>query len=430
MTQSPPESREAALRLAEWIGVGLALFLLSGAIFPLRAMGADNVLDEAERAGLRILQLPVYLLTLALAARHSSQVFVAVVRNLPMAALLALCVASVFWSVSGSITGRRVIALLMTMLLAYVIAIRFTPRQQLLLFGGVLGLCTGLSLAAGAVMPGTAYAPGDGALRGVFLHKNVVGWTGIFTFVLGIAGIHDHARKVRRASWVLAVMGLVGVLASTSVTSLFGATVGAGLLVVVKSIMRHRGFRRMVLTLILLELAAVLLIALSLYLVPLLDALGKDSTLTGRVPLWETVDTKIAARPVLGYGYGAFWTDGNLAAWEIWSQLQWKAPHAHNGYRDLLLNFGVIGVGVFYVVIAKAVRQGIALCTRDPSGGWLWPMLAIGVTLVLNLSETTFLVQNDLLWLLCATGILSISFRHGAETVERPRHVRVAAAAA
>ncbi|MGO8572661.1 hypothetical protein ACC870_37305, partial [Rhizobium ruizarguesonis] len=38
-------------------------------------------------------------------------------------------------------------------------------------------------------------------------------------------------------------------------------------------------------------------------------------------------------------GYQAFWTVANPEATHIWLMLGWAAPHAHNGYRDILLLF-------------------------------------------------------------------------------------------
>ncbi|MGV8988312.1 MAG: hypothetical protein ACOH2H_18735 [Cypionkella sp.] len=58
------------------------------------------------------------------------------------------------------------------------------------------------------------------------------------------------------------------------------------------------------------QATVVILLSLDLLLVPLLEALCKDATLAGRVPLWAMVDMCIAERPWLGYAYQAFWMPG------------------------------------------------------------------------------------------------------------------------
>ena len=40
----------------------------------------------------------------------------------------------------------------------------------------------------------------------------------------------------------------------------------------------------------------------------LLPAVGKDPTLSERTVIWAAVWTTITKQPILGYGYGAFWT--------------------------------------------------------------------------------------------------------------------------
>src|SRR5262249_38003099 len=73
---------------------------------------------------------------------------------------------------------------------------------------------------------------------------------------------------------------------------------------------------------------------------PLLLALDKDSTLTGRTDIWTLVVDAIAERPWLGYGYGVFWQPENPRAQLIWYVLDWQFTHAHNGWLETLLQLG------------------------------------------------------------------------------------------
>ena len=130
-------------RRLEWCGVAIALFLLSGAVFPLLLMAQTGELSESERALLRLLQLPVIAITVILLGRHLGGLLLAIRRSLPMFLMALLAFTSVFWSIAPSITLRRAIALLAAMLLAYLLAIRFTPRQLLVLLSSVLGFAWG-----------------------------------------------------------------------------------------------------------------------------------------------------------------------------------------------------------------------------------------------------------------------------------------------
>jgi exopolysaccharide production protein ExoQ len=155
-----------------------------------------------------------------------------------------------------------------------------------------------------------------------------------------------------------------------------------------------------------------------------LEALGKDATLTGRVPLWELVDTKISHHLLLGFGYQAFWTDGNPQAWAIWSKIQWMAPHAHNGYRDILLSFGLSGMALFVLVVVPAIRRGASLQCRAPDDGWLWLNVLMIMVMVMNLTESIFLLQNDTIFILFTSAIIMFSLYEPAYARKPDAHFR------
>ncbi|MBY6004236.1 O-antigen ligase family protein [Salipiger bermudensis] len=418
-----------SLRRLEWIGAGAALFVFSGAIFPLMVSGADGMLDPSERGRLRLLNLLAYAVILGLLALRPVAFIRALTRNLPMLALVALTFASTFWSISQSVTMRRAIGLLLSMALAYLLATRFTPRQQIQLIGTVLGVATGLSLLAAGAMPGKAFLPGESELRGVFIHKNVLGWIASFCVLIGIVAQSDASRRMRVGGRVLIVTGLAATLASGSATGLLSVVTAFVTVATVRTLARKRGAARLFAKMVILLASIAALSALIIGLIPLLEFLGKDATLTGRVPLWELVVPEIERRPVLGHGYGAFWSEASPAAWRIWEAEGWQAPHAHEGYLDLLLGIGVVGLALFAVVAWLAIARGVHLCSVAPDEGWAWCVAAVVGALVMNLSESTILMQNDILWVLFSTAALTISMRHAELVQPLPRHVRLAHAA-
>jgi exopolysaccharide production protein ExoQ len=65
-------------------------------------------------------------------------------------------------------------------------------------------------------------------------------------------------------------------------------------------------------------------------------------------------------RPLLGYGYGAFWLGERGPSARVWA-VTWDAVHAHNGYLDLWLQIGVIGallgISLVLVILIRTARQ-------------------------------------------------------------------------
>jgi exopolysaccharide production protein ExoQ len=79
------------------------------------------------------------------------------------------------------------------------------------------------------------------------------------------------------------------------------------------------------------------------------DLLGRDTTLTGRTEVWADVLPAWELHPLLGYGFGSFWTDARRQLYDI--------PTAHNGYLDILLELGEVGLGFYVVWLLSCARQ-------------------------------------------------------------------------
>lgn len=419
-----------ASRSRDWItqrnfeiwGAAAALFLLSGALFPLLLMGHSGSLDASQKSLLRLLSIPPYVFAIVMLVRYRTLAYLALRQNLLLAMLMVLPFVSILWSISPSITLRRSVGLLLSMAIGYVLSIRFSPRQLLVVVSGVLGFCIALSLLVIAVAPGLGLMPGDTAWRGAFTHKNVLGQIASVAVVLAGALILDPDRHLRRGGLVLLGPSLTCLVMSQSATSMFAAVIAIGAACFYTVLARTSGLARTVLVLIVIQISAAFLIILAAYLVPLLHLIGKDATLTGRVPLWALVDQYIAARPFTGYGYEAFWTNGNVAMWRIWVTIGWEAPNAHNGLRQSLLNFGLVGTVLLGLTFVRAIWQGSVLHAAAPHEGWLWMNVLLVMMLSINLTESQMMLQNDLLWILLTAFMSMFSiYRPGTGRTGRRR---------
>ncbi len=84
---------------------------------------------------------------------------------------------------------------------------------------------------------------------------------------------------------------------------------------------------------------------------------GDPTTLTGRVDLWKTCLEYAYERPLLGFGFGGFWSAKHIES--ISEEQKWPINQSHNGYLDEVLNLGFPGS-----VLHIAVLLGcIAVCT-------------------------------------------------------------------
>ncbi|ACM04025.1 O-antigen ligase family protein [Cereibacter sphaeroides] len=405
-----PLGLQVEWRTLEIVAVLLALMIQTGAVSVL-LLESDGGLGSGPRMILRAMALPGYAVTLVILARYYVPFLALLRQNLPMALFLVLPFLSAFWSIGPSVTLRRAIAIFFSILMCYVLAIRFTPRQFLVLSTLVIAATLILSLLAIVALPGLAFMPQGPELRGVFVHKNVLGWYAAFGLLLSAALGADRTLGLRPFAISVFVAALVCLLLSQSGTALITAALAVAFTVFYALLRRARPLGRSFLTLLVLQSTVLFAISVNSFVPALLEGMGKDATLTGRVPLWDLVDQAILRRPVLGYGYQAFWSEGSGEAWVIWTKLVWMAPHAHNGYRDTLLSLGLVGLALLVVVIVRALRQGAALLSREPSEPWLVLNVLVAVFLVMNMTESLLLQQNNFLFILFVTAALMFSRR-------------------
>ena len=132
-----------------------------------------------------------------------------------------------------------------------------------------------------------------------------------------------------------------------------------------------------------------------------LDSIDKDPTLNGRLPIWEIMIERIGERPWLGYGYHGFWQGwaGKYSA-PIWRAIVWKPTHAHNGFVDLMLDFGILGTLVFALAFFDAILKSINRVRYTPSIDGLWPMGFMTFYVIMNQTQTALISAYNIQWLL------------------------------
>ena len=76
----------------------------------------------------------------------------------------------------------------------------------------------------------------------------------------------------------------------------------------------------------------------------ILNALGRDSTLTGRTDVWHML-LNWDINPILGVGFESFWQQSRMDQIAI-MQPGLLINESHNGYLETYINMGMLGVGV------------------------------------------------------------------------------------
>jgi exopolysaccharide production protein ExoQ len=131
---------------------------------------------------------------------------------------------------------------------------------------------------------------------------------------------------------------------------------------------------------------------------PLMAALGRDMTFTGRTEIWQHININ-TVNPLIGYGYWNFWggPGGDLVNQAMRSLI----PNAHNGYLDLYLDGGILGLSVLFLML---LATGNSIIRRLKPGSdenrYQRVRLAFVVAAIIyNLSESTFARMGPI-WLI------------------------------
>lgn len=99
-----------------------------------------------------------------------------------------------------------------------------------------------------------------------------------------------------------------------------------------------------------------------------LQELGRNATLTGRTAIWKAVLAQ-PINPLIGTGFESFWMGNRMTS--VWSMSQVGIQQAHDGYLELYLNLGWIGLVLLGTMIVTGYRNGIALYRKDAHAGGL-----------------------------------------------------------
>jgi exopolysaccharide production protein ExoQ len=118
----------------------------------------------------------------------------------------------------------------------------------------------------------------------------------------------------------------------------------------------------------------------------MVGVVGRDATLTGRTEIWKMVINMTENRMV-GSGFESFWL-GDRAA-KMWAKYYFHPNQAHNGYIEIYLELGWIGILLLTMMIISGYKNALAIFAQNPDAGRI-RLVFICTGLVYNLTEAGF----------------------------------------
>ena len=385
-----------------------ALLYFSGGVLPLFRGNAALLPDRTEIDPLAFfVQLFFYSTTLLLILRSWRTFVSAALRAKWLLLLLIFAGASVAWSDSPALSARHAISLAATTCFAIYLGCSRTRQQQVRIMVCAFALAALLSLIFVLGLPqyGLEVSPGRGSdWRGIYFHKNLLGRTMLLGFVSALTFTARAWRNLLR--YALLAVFLAVIFMSRSRTCLLLA----GILVLVLPLLRLLT-RRTNDGLTVAAMAGLIAIP-ALYWVatdPTSAAalIGRDRTLTGRMPLWSMVTAAIRERPWIGYGYDAFWLGMRGESGHVVNSVNFVPAHAHNGFLEVTLQLGAVGLALFAVGYFVACRKAFIAARGSAIGESLWPLMLLICLGIYNLAESALLKYTDIFWVMYTAAVVS-----------------------
>jgi exopolysaccharide production protein ExoQ len=136
----------------------------------------------------------------------------------------------------------------------------------------------------------------------------------------------------------------------------------------------------------------------------MVESLGRNSTLTGRTGIWTAV-ISLVRNPLLGAGFESFWTGERML--KVWALINEPGiQEAHDGYLEVYLNLGWVGVSLLGLLIATGYRNVIVLFRRDRAAGTIRLAFFV-VGLIYSYTEAGFRMMS-VVWIGFLLAIMAV----------------------
>jgi exopolysaccharide production protein ExoQ len=320
-----------------------------------------------------------------------------------------LTIVSSLWSADPqqSVTSG-VILLIFTSFAVYVVS-RFPARRQfeLIMLMGAVALPLSIVLALFVPSIGTSEA----GWRGIFGHKQICAAVSIFLMVTALHWECSGAyRRIFRAVYLLMCALLIVMSQSrTGWVLALVAVVITGTLWVLQKMPAKQG-----LLVVLLAIPVTVAALYVLYVLSpgILTSVGKDSTLSQRTIIWSAAWDAVARRPLQGYGFAAFWKGLYGPSQPVVLVAGWGLQQAQNGFLDVCLGVGLIGLGVVVAITWQGLRNAVRCFHRGENEPYVrWGVVVILCTLLYNIGESSIglINLNWFLFLLAVIGLIQVA---------------------
>jgi exopolysaccharide production protein ExoQ len=335
--------------------------------------------------------------------------------NYPLIVFFAYCAVSALWSDAPGIAFKRWVKAVGDILMVLVVLTDQEPAEALRrLLSRMSFVLLPLSVIFIKFFPdlGSSFDPVDKVTMylGITDFKNELG---LISMICGLGSLWMLLRAwalpgLAHRARHLAVHGLMAgmavwlVLKADSMTSLSCLGLAGAVLIMTtrRWVAAHDGY------LLALTSGAIAVALIALFMDSggtMVSSLGRNATLTGRTQIWSAVLSQ-HTNALLGTGFESFWLGSRMQA--VWDLSQRGIEEAHNGYLEMYLDLGWLGLLALGALIVTGYRHAVdAFRANADDGGLRLAFFTAG--LIYSLTETGFRMLSPI-WIVFLVAITAV----------------------
>jgi O-antigen ligase len=355
--------------------------------------------DTQRDSAILVQNVAVYLLSVACILPFVKPVWALARRNAMLFSVVGWAILSVAWSEQPSTSAVNALRFALNVMLVIFLFERYSGNdiQKLMILVGCVAAAGNIIMVIafpqyGLQVRGLA---AFGAWEGIFGQKNLCGLEMLVlllpAFFVKLTGI--YAKGLR--------FGYIAIVMTQSVGAWVVTALCLSFVALLKLTSRMPGKD----TAVIVAAVVALVLAAGVTALANFDAimygLGKDPTMTGRTVLWKGLAHIAMNRPILGYGYSAFWRglDGPSRALAL--ELNWHGlGGAESGVMEVWLELGIVGVLLYAAIFLRAVRDAFYCFGHGASPAALWYISILFYVVATNIEGGSLLMPSNLMCIL------------------------------
>jgi exopolysaccharide production protein ExoQ len=320
-----------------------------------------------------------------------------------------LAIVSTAWSVQPRKSIVSGIVLLVFTVFAIYVGTKFNLQRQFELIMLVGAVALPVSIALALFVPTIGSSPLG--WRGIFGHKQNCATVCMLWLITALhwrcSGIYQ---KIFRLMIILMCLAMIVMSLSRTgwALTLIALCLSAALWVMQKMPPKES----LLITLLALPCVGGLAFLVARYSAQITTSVGKDPTLNERTVIWAAVWKAISKHPALGYGFAAFWNGLFGASQSVVLSSGWALAQSQNGYLDVWLGVGAVGVGLVALMVVQAAKNAVLDFHAKGSESYVrWCIVMIVSTLLYNVGESSLGLLHMVwfLFLLACVGLNEVA---------------------